>query len=290
MEELQAKSPPSDEPPLRVDLDEVLKRKASRVYPLIPGFVIRYLKRVLHQNEINEILHRLDGVYGLDFVNYIVNDYFNMKIQVVHPENIPATGRYVMAANHPLGGLDGMAVMHVLGKKRQDFKFLSNDVLLELKNINMLFLPVDMHRRNTQEAVRRIDELFASDEMVLVFPSGLVSRRLKKGLIADLPWKKSFLTKAIRHRRDILPVHIAGRNTDFFYNFAYWRKRLGIKTNIEMLYLVDEMYKQQDQTVTLTFGRPIPYQRFTSELNHHDWAQRVREHVYRLPQGHLDFE
>jgi putative hemolysin len=273
---------------LRVDVDAVFRKKGGRIYPFIPKFIIRYLERVIHQDEINEALPHFRDYFGLDFVEKILTEKFTVDIEVVHPAHIPGPGRYIIASNHPLGGLDGMALMHVVGKKRPDLKFVVNDILIELKNLQSLFVAVNKHGRNTKEYISTLDALYSSDELVLIFPAGLVSRR-QKGGISDLEWKKSFITKAVQYQRDIIPVHIDGRNSDFFYNLAIWRKRLGIKANIEMLYLADEMFKQREKRMKITFGKPIPYQVFTREHSHHQWAQLVKSHVYSLPEGLSDF-
>jgi len=274
---------------IHVDVDAVLRNKAAKVYPLIPGFLKNYLKRVVHQDDINDLMPKMRGYRGLPFIEKILLEILEMDIEVVNPELIPGEGRYVVASNHPLGGLDGMALMHVIGKKRQDLQFISNDILLEIKPLAPLFAPVNKVGKNSKEAFLALNSLYASDQVVLVFPAGLVSRRQKTG-IADLEWKKSFVTKAVQHKRDIIPVYIQGRNSDFFYNLANWRKRLKIKTNIEMLFLVDEMFKQANKRVVIQFGNPIPYQSFTRDFTHHQWAQKIKEHVYRMPQGELSFE
>ena len=271
-----------------INIDEVFRRKGKKIYPFIPGFLIRYLERVVHQDELNDALKRLHDKHGLEFIEPILLDEFEVDILVENEEFIPAEGRYIIASNHPLGGLDGMALMHVVGKKRRDIKFIVNDILLELINLKELFVPVNKHGRNTQEAVRILDELYRSENLVLVFPAGLVSRK-QDGDIRDLDWKKSFITKSIQYQRDVVPVHIDGRNSNFFYNLANWRKRLGLKMNIEMLYLPDEMFNQHNKKITITFGKPIPYTTFTRELTHHQWAQKVKEHVYGLPDGKLGF-
>lgn len=265
-----------------VDVDNVFRKKGGKLYPVIPRFIIRYLKRIIHEDEVNEALNKYNDRMGLDFIECILTERFTPEIEVVNPENIPSDGRYIVASNHPLGGLDGMALMHVIGKKRQDIKFIANDILLELKNLQDLFLPVNKHGRNKIEHVRMIEDVYDSNAIVLVFPAGLVSRKQKGGIIKDLEWKKSFITKAIKHKRDIVPVYIEGRNTPFFYNFARWRKRLGIKANIEMLYLPDEMFKQSDKKISLTFGRPIPYTIFSKERTHLEWAQWVKDRVYEM--------
>lgn len=265
-----------------IDVEEVFKKKGGKLYPLIPGFLINYLKRTIHQDAINEALSAFEDQMGLEFIESVLTRKFTVDIEVKNLDNIPSEGRYIIASNHPLGGLDGMALMHVVGKKRKDIKFIVNDILLELKNLQDIFVPVNKHGRNSSESVRIIEELYQSEDVVLIFPAGLVSRKQKGGIIKDLHWKKSFITKAIRHKRDIIPVHIEGKNSSFFYNLARLRKLLGLKANLEMLYLPDEMFKQANKKMTITFGKPIPYTFFSKQHTHDEWAQIVKEKVYEL--------
>jgi putative hemolysin len=245
----------------------------------MPGFLIRYLKRVIHQDFINDFLYRNREDYGLEFVNSILRD-FNTRIVTHQEKNIPEKGRYVVVANHPLGGLDGIALMGAVGQVRSDIVFPVNDLLLNLPNLKELFIPINKHGSNAQN-VQIINDTFASDKVILYFPAGLVSRK-QRGRIMDLPWHKSFLTKAKRYQRDILPAYIHGRNTNFFYNLANLRKFFGLKANIEMLYLVDEMYKQNDKTIDIVFGKPISYKTFDRSHPDSYWAEKLREQVYQL--------
>lgn len=272
-----------------LNVDNVFQKKGRKIYPYIPGFLIRYIERIVHQDELNAALKRLHDKKNLEFLEHVLLNEFGVEIEARNFENLPADGRYIVAGNHPLGGMDGMALMHVVGKKRPDLKFLANDILLEIPNLRELFVPVNKHGRSTHETVRIMDELFSSDDTVLVFPAGLVSRK-QKGGISDLDWKKTFITKSIKYERDIVPVHIDGENSQFFYNLARWRKRLRIKANIEMLYLADEMFKQKGKKITITFGEPVSYATFTRELTHQQWADRMKAHVYGLPGGNLQFK
>lgn len=208
-------------------------------------------------------------------------DNFEITVSSKGTENIPESGGCIIVCNHPLGGIDGIAVMHEIGKKRPDMKALVNDILMNLENISHLLIPINKHAKNVPEHLRNIDRAYASDECIIVFPAGLVSRR-QKGKIKDLEWKKGFITKAIKYKRNIIPVHIEARNSDFFYNLAAIRKNLGIKTNIEMLYLLDEVYKQKGKHIKLTIGNPIPYTQFSKSNPANYWAEKVREHVYEL--------
>lgn len=269
---------------LRVDLDAVLRKKGGRWYPFIPRFFIRYLKRVVHQDGLNKILREAGDKQGLSFIHDALINQLGIEIELVHPENIPGEGRFIVASNHPLGGLDGMALMHAVGSRRSDIQFLANDILLELKPLAPLFAPVNKIGRNSRESIALLDTLYASDQLILIFPAGLVSRR-QRGRIADLEWKKSFISKAIQHKRDVVPVYIEGRNSDFFYRLANIRKLLRIKANIEMLYLVDELFRQQNQTIRIHFGKPVSWTRFTDGQSHYDWAQQMKALVYRLAEG-----
>ncbi len=212
----------------------------------------------------------------------------DVKIKVNGLEHIAPEGRYIIAANHPLGGFDGIALMHVVGKIRPHIQFPVNDILINLHNIKDLFVPVNKHGSNMQNA-RLIDEAFASDATILFFPAGLVSRK-QKGVIKDLEWKSTFIKKARSHKRDIIPTYISGRNSNWFYNLANWRKRLGIKVNLEMLYLMDEAVKQKGKEICITFGEPIPYtsldrKPYTSldrKKKDLEWASEIKDIVYQL--------
>jgi putative hemolysin len=153
--------------------------------------------------------------------------------------------------------------------------------LLQIKNLERLFIGVNKHGKNSKEMLEQIDELYAGTGIVMIFPAGLVSRK-QQGVIKDLEWKKSFITKSKKYQRNIIPVRISGQNTNWFYNLSNFRKKIGIKANIEMIYLPDEMYKQNNQTVEITLGMPIPWQTFDEQMSEQAWAQQVKEYIYRM--------
>jgi len=269
----------SDNKPDRIDLAQIIQNKNPRLLKIIPRFILNYVKRIIHQDDLNYVLEKYQDKEGVDFVDSILKE-LGAKINVINPENIPPTGRYILASNHPLGGLDGMALMQVAGKIRRDIVFPVNDLLMYLKNLRVLFIPINKHGKN-YENKKIMDDTFASNVMILFFPAGLCSRK-QKGEIIDLDWKNTFIKKAIEFKRDIIPVHIDGKNSNFFYNLALWRKRLGIKANIEMLYLVDEMYKQNNKNINITFGKAIPYNTFDQRNKSNKWAALMKSHVYEL--------
>ncbi|HOY31996.1 MAG TPA: 1-acyl-sn-glycerol-3-phosphate acyltransferase [Bacteroidales bacterium] len=263
-----------------IEIEKVIGKKNPALLNILPRFIIRYIKHIVHQDEINDFIERNGHLYGLDFVGCIVREYIR-ELHTKGIENIPADRRILIASNHPLGGLDGVALMHVAGKIRPDILFPVNDLLMNIENIRSLFIPINKHGSNAQN-LKIINETFASEVSILYFPAGLCSRKHKHGIIEDLEWKKTFITYARKYRRDIIPTFIDGRNSNFFYNLALVRKKLRIKQNIEMLYLVDELYKQKNKTINITFGRPIPYETFDKKFSDLQWAQKVKEHVYQL--------
>ena len=265
----------------KINVREVFKQKNPKVAKLIPGFIYRYIERIVHQKEVNEIREKINHLQGLDYAEGII-DHFDINIQIKGEEFIPTEGRNIFVANHPLGGFDGIVFAHVVGKKNPNLKFLVNDILMNLKNFESIFIPVNKHGRQSMQYVRKIEEAYKSDQQVLNFPAGLCSRKVK-GQIIDLQWRKSFISKAVEHKRDIVPVHISGRNSNFFYNLSNFRTKLGIKTNLEMFYLVDEAFKQKNKNITVTFGKPISYSVFDKSKNAKDWARKVQKYIYTLP-------
>lgn len=264
-----------------IDVQKVLADKNPALARMIPGFIVRYLKRIIHQEEINAFLKQHGHLDGLAFVDEVVK-MFRPKVTLRGLENLSSDGRFVVASNHPLGGLDGIVLMQAIGKVRSDIQFPVNDILLNIRNLQPLFVPINKHGSNA-ENIRILNETFEGNTVVCYFPFGLVSRK-RKGIIRDLDWKKTFLTKARRYKRDVIPTHISGRNSDFFYRLANLRKTLGIKANLEMLYLVDEFFKQQDQDICITFGKPIPWEFFDRRYNENQWAEKLRGFVYYLAQ------
>jgi putative hemolysin len=201
--------------------------------------------------------------------------------QVEGLENLSLDGHYLFASNHPLGGLDGMILIHTLGQKYPVVKFPVNDLLMYIKQLHPVFIPVNKHGAQTMDYAKQLDEAYNSQAQILYFPAGLCSRK-QHGVIQDLDWKKSFISKAIKHQRDVVPVYFSGRNSNFFYNLAKIRAFLGIKANIEMLYLVDEMFKQKGKNISVKIGKPISYQTFDKSRTPQLWASWLKARVYEM--------
>lgn len=262
---------------LTIDVDKIIAAKAKGVK--VPKFIVNYLKRTIHQDDVNDFIVKERNRKGIDFADDIIGK-FKATVDIYGLENIPSEGRFVFASNHPMGGLDGMAFISAVGKKFRHLKFPVNDMLLFLKNFSDIFLPVNKTGVTGRRAAQLMDEAFKGDCQMLMFPAGLCSRKIK-GEIMDLEWKKGFVAKAIETHRDIIPVYITGRNSDFFYNLARFRKFIGLKFNIEMLYLPDEMYKQEGKHVDVIFGKPIAWQSLDPK-NVKQEALKIKDIAYSL--------
>lgn len=263
-----------------IQVREVIRKKSPKLVKWIPSPLISYLERVIHEDDINYIMTKFRDLYGLDFVDALI-DELGVKVVLEGEENIPVEDSVIFASNHPLGGLDGIAIMQAIGRHRRDVRFLVNDILMNIRNLEPLFVPVNKIGGQAKSGIVAIDQAYSSDNALLVFPAGLVSRKIR-GKITDLEWKKSFIAKAKKYKRDIVPVYIDGKNSNFFYNLARLRQKLGLKVNIEMLYLPDEMFSQRNHTVTIRVGERIPYQEFDRSKSEREWAHDVRKIVYRM--------
>lgn len=262
-----------------LDVKRIFSNKNPNLARLIPGFVYSYLRKILHEDQLNNILFESRDKFGVEFVSEVLKK-MNADIRVHGSENIPASGRQILISNHPLGGYDGMAIMDMIGKVRKDFYSLSNDILMSLPNLRELFIPVNKHGTN-QDNLSILNKAFEGDNLIMIFPAGLVSRKID-GKIQDLDWKNTFLSRARRNKRDLIPVFVDGMNSSWFYNLAYWRKKIGIKANLEMFYLVDELYKQIDKSVDIYVSRPVDYRFFDNSLNTREWIMIIRSFVYQI--------
>lgn len=261
-----------------IDVEKVIKEKSPGLYKWLPGFVLRWLKKKLHEDEINAAMTRHETDFGLDYNDAAISE-LGVTVEATHPERVPSTGNIIIASNHPLGGLDGIALIQAVGRIRPDVRFLVNDILRNLKNYGDVFVGVNKVGSTSRDALKAIEEVYASDHAVLVFPAGLVSRK-QQGQIKDLTWNKSFVSKAVKYKKPILPVFIEGKNSSFFYNLSLWRKRLGIKGNIEMLFLPDEMFRQKGQTIRIHFGKPFDSALLDKSKDQAEWAQIIKGYIY----------
>ncbi len=269
------------EEPIQLDIEKVIKKKAPDFGKKIPGFVYRFLEKTICQEQMNAILREYADCKGVDFADALLS-VLNVKVKLEGEENIPAEGRFTFASNHPLGGLDGVSLVSVFGKKyHSQIKVQVNDLLMNVTPLAPVFLPINKHGRQAKDAADILKNAYESDNQMFVFPAGLVSR-LQKGEIRDLEWKKAFISKTIQFQRDVIPIYFEGLNSSFFYRFAYIRKKLGLKFNIEMIYLPSEMFKSKDKTFVIHVGKPIPWQTFDKSRSLSEWAQFVKDKVYEL--------
>ncbi len=271
--------------PAVIDIEKVIGNKNPRLLKILPRFVLNYIKRTIHQDEINHVLTKFHTDYGVTFVNNTLTE-LGFSYQVRGAEHLNRPGRLIITANHPLGGLDGLMLMSAAARYHHEVKFIVNDLLMNLANLAPLFIPVNKHGSQSIEYARKIEKAYASNAVILNFPAGLCSRKIR-GKITDLEWKKNFIDKAVRYQRDIIPVFVEGHNSDFFYNLANIRKMIGIKANIEMFYLPHEMFRQKSKTITFYFGQAIPWQTFDKRYTHQQWTMKIRNHVYRLKDDYM---
>lgn len=270
------------EQPLHIDVREAVESKIPSYAKHIPGFVYRWLERVVRQKELNRVLKENADRRGVDFAEGVLGS-FGIKLEVEGLDNISDGGRYIFASNHPLGGLDGMALITILGRKYDgNVKCIVNDILMLIKPLNGVFLPINKHGGQSRKNMEAVDEAYHGGCQMITFPAGLCSRRGKNGKISDTEWKKSFITKSIESRRDVVPIYFGGTNSGFFYKFAKFRKRIGIKLNIEMVLLPGEMVDGAGSTFRIKIGKPIPYTEFDNSRSQKEWAQEVKRRVYEM--------
>ncbi len=276
----------SDRQLLQIDIEGILKQRIpSSKERYIPHFLYRALARLIHQDDLNEILRVTFPSQGSEFSEKVLK-HLNITLEVEGAENLPPlTRRVVFASNHPLGGLDGIALIAVLGKHYGDenIRFMVNDLLMNVEPLSNVFLPINKYGSQARAAADAINKEYASDRQLLVFPAGLVSRLQEGGKVHDLKWQKAFVQKAIEYGRDIVPIRFVALNRRRFYRLAKWRKKLGINVNIEQATLPAELCASRGKHFRIIIGKPIPISQLKEEGNNYPKiASEIREQIYGL--------
>ncbi|MBO4660064.1 MAG: glycerol acyltransferase [Prevotella sp.] len=267
-----------------IDVRGIMRSKMGNKADKVPGFIISYLQKILHEEQVNEFLIENDGIVGTPWLESCIS-YLKLSFNIEGLDNLPAkddTKRYTFVSNHPLGGMDGVAIASILGKQYDDqIRLLVNDFLMNLPGLAPLCIGINKTGAQSRSFPALVEEGFSGDMHMMMFPAGICSRKIN-GKIQDLPWKKTFISKSIQYQRDIVPIHFIGRNSDFFYRLANFSDKYIKKVNVAMIYLVDELYKNIGKTFTIKIGKPIPWQTFDKSKTPVEWAQYVRSLVYEL--------
>uniref|UniRef100_A0AB33IVT9 1-acyl-sn-glycerol-3-phosphate acyltransferase n=2 Tax=unclassified Prevotella TaxID=2638335 RepID=A0AB33IVT9_9BACT len=267
-----------------IDIDDILKSKMGAKARYVPSFVVSWLKHVVHQDEVNRYLWESRDKVGTDWLEECVR-YLDMTLDIVGMENLPDKNDgklYTFVSNHPLGGADGVALGSIIGRHYDGrFRYLVNDLLLNLPGLKPVSIGINKTGGQGRNFPAMVEAGFQSDNHMLMFPAGLCSRKTD-GQIRDIPWKKTFISKSVEYQRDVVPIHFGGQNSEKFYRIANICKSLGLKFNVAMLFLVDEMYKNVHKTFRVAIGKPIPWQTFDKSKSSMEWAKFVEDRVYEL--------
>lgn len=270
---------------LQFDIPAILRAKAPKAK--VPRFFVRYLERITHVKQMNAFLRKYSDLRDYEFIERVLDEELCCTASIDGLENIPNDGKPVIfASNHPLGGLDGMIIAQMIHSQRQSqrpLKVIVNELLMFLEPLAGLWAPVNKVGRLSREQAAAQQQMWESETDVMTFPAGACSRLQRidgKWQICDLEWQKNFVQRAREYKRDVVPIYFEGQNSRFFYALAFIRKLLHIKLNIEMLYLVDEMYGARGKHFKVHVLPPIPYSTFDNTRTPKQWAQYVKSIVY----------
>ena len=263
-----------------IDIRKILKDGKSKSFKNLPDFVYSFFERILKLKEINQIITDYEGDNGVEFLRKLI-DRLNFKIEVEGIENLPENGRCFFVGNHAFGVLDGLIITKTICEKYGELRFIGNEVFLLIPNLRHFVAAVNMFDKSPRDYMIALQQVFDSDVPITHFPNGSVSR-IHKMKIRDNNWHKSFVTKAVSCKRDVVPIRFYGRNSGLFYSVFVLRKLLFIKTEVETALLPREFFNKKNKTIKVKIGKPIPYERFNNSLSHCEWAQKVKDEIYSL--------
>lgn len=255
-----------------IDIGLILQKRFGKA----PRLLTWYLKRLIHQDYLNGFFAK--GYSGVEFCTKAL-EYLGISITV--EGSIPEGGPYTFVSNHPLGGVDGLALLHIIGQKNPDVMMLGNDFLTNIQGLKSIIVPVNKVGMQSRTLKDNIDKAFISSANMLVLPAGKVSRKID-GIIQDQPWKKTFMVKSIETGRNIVPIHFIGTNSRRFYRICRLEKYFKLCFPLGMLFLPDEMYRSQGNNYRVVIGSPISASTFDESRSIAEWTDYVRELVYKL--------
>ena len=266
---------------MEIDLKKMIASKSPFLARVMPRPIYAWLRRTLHLKEVNHVMSRFSHLPPAEFIRASMG-YMGVTYNIEGLEKIDPKERCLFASNHPFGGLDGVILAESVEARMGDVRVIVNDLLMNMSPLAPIFIPVNKHGRQNADNARLLREAFASDIPIITFPAGLCSRR-RNGVVCDREWRGNFIKMAIEYRRNIVPVYVDGTLSNFFYRLANLRTGLRIKANIEMLYLVDEMFRQAGKNLRFVIGTPVAWQQVA------EWglppaaaARRIKEMVYAL--------
>ena len=269
-----------------IDLARTIEEGNSKFLKSLPHFVVDRLIKIIRQNEINHIINKYEAYPAAEFLPRIIEE-FNLKLEIEGKENLPENGKCFFVANHPFGLLDGLVLTYIVSQKYGSLKAIANDSFMFIPQLRPYVAAVNVFGKSSRDYLNAINETYNSSEPITHFPAGIVSR-LVRGKVRDLPWKKSFISKAVSSERDVVPIYFSGRNSRLFYAIFLFRKIFGIKMVIELMLLPGEIFRKKNSTVKVIIGKAISYKVFDNSKSSMDWAQLVRSYVYSLGDNNSD--
>jgi putative hemolysin len=263
-----------------INIEKQIKESNSLFLKRLPHFVIRLLAIIIKQDEINRILTKYSDFEGPDFLPKLIGE-LNIHIEIEGAENLPDNGKCFFVANHPFGFIDGLVLTNTVAEKYGEFKGIGNEMFMMVPHLRPVIAAVNVFGTNPREYLVELEKVFRSDIPITHFPAGVVSRIIN-GKIVDSEWQKSFISKAVSCKRDVVPFYFSGRNSFFFYFVFMFRKIFRIRTNLELALLPHEIFTKKNKTIKVKIGKPISYETFDKSLTHIEWAQYVKDQVYYL--------
>jgi putative hemolysin len=263
-----------------IDLSKTIKEQYPRLHKKLPRLVLWLLEKIICQKQLNYMINKYIEFDGVAFTDRMIEE-LNLKLEINGRENLPDNARCFFTANHHFGILDGMLLGNIVGTKYGRFMGIANDAFNHIPQLKSSVTVVNVYGKSAKSQIIELDKIYKSDLPIDHFPAGEVARRYK-GKIQDKEWQKSFISKAITEKRDIVPIFFDGKNSMLFYNINSIRRFLGIKANIELMLLPSEMLKKRNKKVRVFIGKPIPYTMLDNGVSHQILAEKLKQHVYSL--------
>ena len=259
-------------------IDKIIDEKKIYFYKKLPNFIQNFIKSLLYEKEVNELLFLYKDEPPKQFFTKII-DHLQISINLDYKYKLDQNKRYIFVCNHPTGILDGIVILKTLSENF-DCRIIANDIISNLHNLDKILLPIDWIGSMSKKQALKIIETLESNKQLILFPAGEVSK-ITSFKIQDNKWNNFFIKKAKQYNRDIVPIYISGHNSIWFYLIYIIRYSFRIKFNLEMFLLIHELFNKQKHTINLKFGNPISFQSLKNK-NINKECNRIQKAIYCL--------
>lgn len=258
-----------------------------RMAPILDGQkkLVEMIMHWLILDKCNAVHSKYCHTTGVAFSRLLIDDCYKIKKHLYNEEVLDKfpTEPFLTVSNHPLGALDGIMLIDILGRRRPDFKVMVNEFLCHISAMRPSFIPVDPSKsadeekkRITMQGIRSAIQHVRDGHPLGFFPAGAVSKIDRTLHISDRKWQPSIIRLIRQFKLPVIPIYFHEHNSALFniLGLIDWR--------IRTLRLPRELFNKAGKDMHITFGDPILPETIAQYTDTEALGKFLRQETYNL--------